>query len=67
MVAQLLVEQVTEKEYADYMRTEIFQPLGMTTAGFRWTEEVPAAAQPHDPKGAPTVGPRFTALRLAQA
>ena len=65
MVAQLLVEEATKKGFAEYMRTEIFLPLGMKTAGFEWTEEIPAAARPHDPKGAPTIGPRFTAVSAA--
>ncbi len=65
-IAQLLVEEVTKKDFADYMRTEVFQPLGMETADYGWTEELGRnAARPHDPAGKPTIGPRFNAVAAA--
>jgi CubicO group peptidase (beta-lactamase class C family) len=34
-VAGLIVEKIAEQPYEDYIRTHIFEPLGMTTSSFR--------------------------------
>ena len=35
---ELLVESVTERDFADYMATEVFEPLGMDNATFTWSD-----------------------------
>lgn len=35
-VLQLLVEEVTQRPFAEYMKAEVLQPLGMTTASFEF-------------------------------
>lgn len=40
MVLQLLVEDVTGRDFADYMRETVLEPLGMASATFRWSDEV---------------------------
>jgi CubicO group peptidase (beta-lactamase class C family) len=37
---ELLVEEVTRRDFAAYMRDEILIPLGMTDASFSWNEAV---------------------------
>jgi CubicO group peptidase (beta-lactamase class C family) len=51
-VAQLLVEELTGRPFADYMRAEVLEPLGLTASSFRWsrTEET---ARPQDAAGGP--------------
>ena len=65
-IAQLLIEEVTGRSFAEYMRAEVLLPLGMTSSDYRWTEEVDrAAATPYDTNGRPIGGPRFTAQAAA--
>jgi len=64
-IAQLLVEEVTGRSFSDYMRTEVLQPLGMTSSSYVWDDMVSAhAATPYGPLG-PIPGPRFTAQAAA--
>lgn len=44
---EILIEDVTGQSYSDYMRTEIFLPLGMESAAF----EISMAATPYPPTG----------------
>ena len=36
-LAQLLVEELTGRPFADYLRAEVLEPLGMTASSFRWS------------------------------
>jgi CubicO group peptidase (beta-lactamase class C family) len=51
-VAQLLVEELTGRPFADYMQTEVLEPLGMTASSFRWSRTA-QTARPHDADGRP--------------
>ena len=51
-VAQLLVEELTGRPFADYMQAEVLEPLGMTASSFRWSRTA-ATARPHDAGGGP--------------
>ena len=51
-VAQLLVEELTGRSFADYMQAEVLGPLGMTASSFRWSR-TPETARGHDAAGAP--------------
>jgi len=65
-LAQLLIEEVSGKPFAEYMRTEVLLPLGMTSSSFVWNEAIdPAAAKPHGPDGRPMDARRFTAMAAA--
>ena len=65
-MAQLMVEEVTGRDFATYMREEVLRPLGMASADYGWTDHVDAhAATPYDQFGEPIPGPRFTALAAA--
>jgi CubicO group peptidase (beta-lactamase class C family) len=50
-VAQLLVEELTGRPFADYLQTEVLEPLGMTASSFRWSR-TSQTARPHDAGGA---------------
>ena len=64
-IAQLLVEEVTGRPFADYMHDAVFAPLGMTSSSYLWNAMVDArAAQPYGAV-APIPGPRFTAQAAA--
>jgi CubicO group peptidase (beta-lactamase class C family) len=65
-LAQLLIEEVGGRSFAEFMRSEVLLPLGMEHSDYRWTEEVARlAATPYDEEGQPFGGPRFTALAAA--
>lgn len=60
-LAQLLIEEVSGRPFAEYMREEVLIPLGMVHSDYRWTDEVGRlAATPYDEHGEATGGPRFT-------
>lgn len=40
LVLQLLVEDLTGRPFADYMRTEVLVPLGMTDSSYEWDASV---------------------------
>ena len=63
-LAQLLVEQLTGRPFADYMQTEVLEPLGMTASSFRWSRTA-ATARPHDADGRPL--PDFSFAEQAAA
>jgi CubicO group peptidase (beta-lactamase class C family) len=52
-VLQLLVEELTGRPFAAFMRTRVLEPLGMTTSSFRWRRTA-TTARPHDRRGAPS-------------
>jgi CubicO group peptidase (beta-lactamase class C family) len=49
-VAQLLVEELTGRPFADYLQTEVLGPLGMTASSFQWSRTA-ETARPHDADG----------------
>jgi CubicO group peptidase (beta-lactamase class C family) len=51
-VLQLLVEELTGQSFADYLWTEVLDPLGMTASSFRWSRTA-ETARPHDAAGRP--------------
>jgi CubicO group peptidase (beta-lactamase class C family) len=51
-VLQLLVEELTGQPFADYLWTEVLDPLGMTASSFRWSRTA-ETARPHDAAGRP--------------
>src|SRR4029453_10869170 len=51
-VAQLLVEELTGRPFADVMQAEVLEPLGMTTSSFQWAR-APETPRPPDADGGP--------------
>ena len=65
-LAQLIVEEVTRRPFAEYMESEVLAPLGMRSSSFVWDEDVDrVAATPYGSVGEPIGGPRFTAMAAA--
>ncbi|MCH8140399.1 MAG: beta-lactamase family protein [Proteobacteria bacterium] len=65
-LAQLIVEEVTGRPFAEYMETEILKPLGMTSSSYIWDADIDRiAATPYGSDGEPVGGPRFTAMAAA--
>jgi CubicO group peptidase (beta-lactamase class C family) len=63
---QLLIEEVTGRGFADYMREEVLRPVGMTRSDFVVTGEIEAGSSlAFDEFAEPTPSPRFTALAAA--
>jgi CubicO group peptidase (beta-lactamase class C family) len=52
-VLQLLLEELTGRPFAAFMRTQVLGPLGMTASSFRWRRTA-TTARPHDRRGAPS-------------
>jgi len=61
---QLLVEELTGRPFADYMQTEVLEPLGMTASSFQWSRAA-KTARPHDADGGPL--PDFAFVEPAAA
>lgn len=54
VLLQRVVEKVVAQPIAEYMRTAVLEPLGMTQSTFAWTPEIQTtAALGHDRQGAP--------------
>jgi D-alanyl-D-alanine carboxypeptidase len=47
-LAGMVVEAVTGRPYADYIRDEVFRPLGMTSSSLCGAHDVPGIASGHD-------------------
>ncbi|HEU4897905.1 MAG TPA: serine hydrolase domain-containing protein [Actinomycetota bacterium] len=47
---QLLVEELTGRPFADHLRAEVLEPLGMTASSFHWSRTA-GTARPHDADG----------------
>ncbi len=63
---QLLIEEVTGQRFEDYMRDQIFTPLGMPKSSFTLTPEILSASSVgYDRWGQPTPSLRFTAMAAA--
>ncbi|MGI6554998.1 MAG: serine hydrolase domain-containing protein [Bacillota bacterium] len=51
---ELLIEEVTGREFARYMEEEVLLPLGMDASSFTWSEQwYPPVPTGYDTKGAP--------------
>ncbi|MGV7927458.1 MAG: serine hydrolase domain-containing protein [Spirochaetota bacterium] len=49
---ELLVEEVTGRDFADYMRTDVLVPLGMRNSSYEWSAEMQPPVPPgHDTNG----------------
>ncbi len=60
-LAQLLLEEVTKEEFAEYMKKNVFQPLGLIHTNYEWTEEmITNAATAYDTSGNPIKNRIFT-------
>lgn len=63
---QLVVEEVTHRNFSDYMRDAVLNPLGMTDSSFALTPMVLGkAARAYDELGEETPTPRFAELAAA--
>jgi CubicO group peptidase (beta-lactamase class C family) len=63
---QLLVEELSGRHFADYMRDAVLRPLGMTDASFALTPDVLGrSARAYDELGEETPTPRFAELAAA--
>jgi CubicO group peptidase (beta-lactamase class C family) len=49
-VLQRLVEELTDRPFADYLQAEVLAPLGMTASSFQWSRTF-ETARPHDADG----------------
>jgi CubicO group peptidase (beta-lactamase class C family) len=63
-VLQLLVEELTGRSFAEFMRAEVLEPLGMRASSFAWRRTA-ATACPHDLDGHPV--PDFAFAEQAAA
>lgn len=50
-ILQLVIEEVSGRPFAHYMRDRILRPLGMTASGFGLPEQIGSMARPYDPLG----------------
>lgn len=67
-LAQLLLEETTQRNFAEYLRAEVLEPLGMHHSAYGWPAEILAAsATPYDEDGKPLPrgGPLFPELAAA--
>lgn len=66
--AQLLLEETSAQGFAEYMRAQVLEPLGMRHSAYGWPPEILArSATPYDQDGKPLPrgGPLFTELAAA--
>lgn len=60
-LAQLLLEEETKQNFANYMEQNVFLPLGMTHTSYEWTSKMMAtSATPYDEQGNPVKNKIFT-------
>ena len=60
-LAQLLLEERTKENFAEYMRKNVFKPLGLNHSNYDWTEEMKAnSATAYDTLGNPIKNRIFT-------
>ena len=65
-LAQLVIEEVTGKPFAEYVEEAVVRPLGMRLSGYELTPLIlETSADAHDMWGEVTPGPRFTAQAAA--
>ncbi len=63
-VAQLMVEDQSQRAFADYMQEEVLGPLQMSSSHFGWSDSDDTAT-PYDENGAPIAPLQFTAVAAA--
>ncbi len=60
-LAQLLLEEKTKVKFADYLKKNVFKPLGLKHTNYEWTEEMMAnSATAYDTSGNPIKNRIFT-------
>ncbi|WP_288446055.1 serine hydrolase domain-containing protein [uncultured Chryseobacterium sp.] len=60
-LAQLLLEEKTKQDFTNYMKQNIFLPLGMKNTNYEWTEDMkPNSATAYDELGNPIKNRIFT-------
>jgi len=67
-IAQLLLEETSGTSFAEYMRANVLEPLGMRHSAYGWPPEIlEASATPYDSRGEPLPrgGPLFPELAAA--
>ncbi len=65
-LTQLIVEEITGQPFAEYMKAEVLEPLGMNSSSYVWDDDIERiAATPYGGGGEPIGGPRFTAMAAA--
>ena len=65
-LAQLMLEEQAEQDFATYMRENVFQPLGMNSSDYGWTDRISGnAATPYDENGEAIEPEHFAALAAA--
>jgi CubicO group peptidase (beta-lactamase class C family) len=67
-LAQLLLEEASGTSFAEYMRANVFEPLGMRRSAYGWPPAIlEASATPYDERGEPLPrgGPLFPELAAA--
>lgn len=52
-VLALLIQEVTGRNFAEYMETEVLRPLGMVGSSFAWREDFGAVPTGYDLRGRP--------------
>jgi CubicO group peptidase (beta-lactamase class C family) len=64
---QSVITELMKVPIQEYMRVNIFEPFGMTSSGYVWTDTFAAKmARPHDESGAPMENKRSTAADVAR-
>lgn len=66
-VLQLAVEQASGLDFASFVQRRVFEPLGMTDAGFNGRRGLEDYAAGHDALGSPLPDDRYPALAAAGA
>ena len=60
-LAQLLLEERTKETFAEYMKKNVFRPLGLNHSNYEWTEQMKASsATAYDTLGKPIKNRIFT-------
>ncbi|MGE8536193.1 MAG: serine hydrolase domain-containing protein [Chryseobacterium sp.] len=60
-LAQLMLEERTKEKFADYMKKNVFKPLGLNHTTYEWTEEMMKnSATAYDASGKPIKNRIFT-------
>ncbi|WP_209912304.1 serine hydrolase domain-containing protein [Chryseobacterium jejuense] len=60
-LAQLLLEERTKEKFSDYMKKNVFEPLGLNHTHYEWTEEMmTSSATAYDASGKPIKNRIFT-------
>ena len=64
---QSVMTELTKQPIEDYMRANIFEPFGMTSSGYVWTDTFARKmARPHDDRGKPMENKKSTPADVAR-